>query len=205
MTLCVSQSLKTLGLALGIVVLTACANKSADNLHAAVSQAWLDAPLLAPDNEWGAYDYEIGHDAQGNALAVWEQFDGTRYNIWTNRKPAGKGWGVARLMATDKTGAAYSPQIAVDARGNAMAVWQQSDGQYSYVYASRYVLGTGWSQVMQIATDPGSAIAPQVAVDASGNAVALWQQFDGRQIQLRASHYAMHSGWGASAPSNFSY
>lgn len=48
---------------------------------AALASTWQDAPLLAPDNEWGAYDYHQATDTQGHTLAVWEQFDGARYNI----------------------------------------------------------------------------------------------------------------------------
>jgi hypothetical protein len=27
----------------------------------------------------------VAADAAGNAVAVWRQYDGTRYNIWANR------------------------------------------------------------------------------------------------------------------------
>lgn len=35
-----------------------------------------------------------------------------------------KVWGTAALIETDDAGSAYSPQIAFDASGNALAVWQ---------------------------------------------------------------------------------
>ncbi len=47
-------------------------------------------------------------------------------------------WGTAVLIETDNAGSAYSPQIAVDAGGNAWAVWEQSDGTRYSIWANRY-------------------------------------------------------------------
>ncbi len=49
------------------------------------SKAWGTAALIETDNAGPAYDPQIAFDANGNALAVWEQFDGTRSNIVANR------------------------------------------------------------------------------------------------------------------------
>ena len=32
-----------------------------------------------------AFNPQIAMDEAGNAMATWTQFDGTRYNIWSNR------------------------------------------------------------------------------------------------------------------------
>ncbi|TPW09101.1 MAG: hypothetical protein FD130_2655, partial [Halothiobacillaceae bacterium] len=51
---------------------------------------------------------------------------------------AGAGWGVAGLIETDNAGSASSPQVAIDANGNALAVWHQSDGTRYNIWANRY-------------------------------------------------------------------
>jgi hypothetical protein len=51
----------------------------------AVPKAWGTAALIEADNAGGAYGPQIALDANGNALAVWSQNDGTRSNIWSNR------------------------------------------------------------------------------------------------------------------------
>lgn len=66
-------------------------------------------------------------DLAGNALAVWDQSTGSLYNIWVNRYTAGTGWGAAALMPTDLSLYGLSPQIAFDGRGNAQALWTQTD------------------------------------------------------------------------------
>ena len=67
-------------------------------------------------------------DPNGNAVAVWEQDDGTRDNIWANRFTPSAGWGVAEQIETDNAGDTRQPQVALDPNGNAVAVWSQSDG-----------------------------------------------------------------------------
>jgi len=86
-----------------------------------------------------AYYPKIAIDANGNAVAVWSQYDGTRLNIWANRYVAGTGWGTAALIETDNAGAAVLPRVAMDANGNAIAVWVQFDGTRNNVWANRYV------------------------------------------------------------------
>lgn len=49
------------------------------------TRSWGTAALAETDNAGSAVNPQIAFDASGNALAVWQQFDGTRYNIWANR------------------------------------------------------------------------------------------------------------------------
>jgi len=161
------------------------------------SIGWQVATLLELDNAGDARNAEVAVDGSGNAVAVWSQSDGTRYNIWSNRYVPGAGWGTAELVETDDAGDAWFPQVAVDASGNAMAVWEQWDGTRSNIYSNRYVPGTGWGTPHLVETDDaGDARISQVAVDGSGNAVAVWQQSDGTRDNIWANRYVPDTGWG---------
>src|SRR5690606_1592584 len=83
------------------------------------SPSWGNAELIETDNVGAANYPQIAVDAKGNAIAVWQQSDGTRNNIWANRYVVGTGWGVATLIEKDDAGAARNAQVAVDAKGNA--------------------------------------------------------------------------------------
>ncbi|MBI5739468.1 MAG: hypothetical protein HZA16_02005 [Nitrospirae bacterium] len=159
---------------------------------------WGAAALIETDNAGNAYYPQVAMDAQGNATAVWYQYDGTRFNIWAGRYTAGTGWGAAVLIETDNAGNAYYPQVAMDARGNATAVWQQSSGARTDIWANSYMSGTGWGAAVLIETDnAGSAEYPQVAMDAQGNATAVWQQSVGARTDAWANRYKAGTGWGA--------
>ena len=113
--------------------------------------------------------------------------------------PAPKAWQGAALLETDNAGNARDPKIALDASGNAMAVWRQSDGTRNNLWANRYNASTSaWGTATLLETDnAGNASNPQIALDASGNALAVWYQSDGTRNNIWANRYnASTSAWG---------
>jgi len=139
-------------------------------------------------------------DSAGNALAVWAQSDGTRNNLWSNRYAAGSGWGIAQRIETDDRGAATEPRVAFGTGGDAMAVWRQSDGTNTDIWANRYSSAGGWGVAQLIETETGGAggaSSVDLAIDASGNALAVWHQADAaNRGGIRSNRYTVGVGWG---------
>jgi hypothetical protein len=159
-----------------------------------LSPLWGTAELIEDDNAGDAYGPQIAVDDAGNAIAVWHQYDGIRYNIWTNRFD-GAVWGTAELIETDDTGDAYDPQIAVDSAGNAIAVWYQDDGIRFNIWTNRFD-GAAWGAAELIETDDtGEAYDPQIAVDGAGNAIAVWDQYDGIRFNIWTNRFD-GAAWG---------
>ncbi len=160
---------------------------------------WGAAVLIETDNAGSASTPpKIAFDASGNALAVWSQSDGTRNNIWSNRYTIGVGWGAAAVIETDITGYDYAPQIAIDANGNALAVWSQltSIGGYN-IWTNRYTVGTGWGTAAILEPAAGSVFdPPQLAFDANGNALAVWY----KNLKIWSNRYIVGTGWGTAEP-----
>lgn len=152
---------------------------------------WGTAQLIETDNAGYAIYPQIAIDGGGNAIAVWNQHDGTRSNIWANRYTAGSGWGAAQLIETDDAGDAQNPQLAFDSNGNAMVVWEQHDGARFNVVANRFTAATNsWAGARAIETDDaGDARSPQIIFDPSGNAIAVWTQHDGAYGNIMANRY----------------
>jgi predicted enzyme related to lactoylglutathione lyase len=152
---------------------------------------------METDNIGDASLPRVATDAQGNVIAVWEQYDGTRNSIYSNRYTAGIGWGTAELIDVDNTGNATSARVATDSQGNAIAVWRQKERTQNNIYANRYTAGTGWGTAELVDVDnTGNAMSPQVAVDAQGNAIAVWRQTDRTQNNIYANRYTAGTGWG---------
>jgi len=111
--------------------------------------------------------------------------------------------GTAKGAAESGGDEASLPDIAMDAMGNAFAVWQQ-DGDPSAstrydIMANRYVAGPGWGSEMWLENDnTNSAFAPKVAMNVSGNAIAVWQQDDGTGMSIFSNRYVNNIGWGSS-------
>jgi hypothetical protein len=166
-------------------------------------KVWGTAAFIETDNVGDAVTPQIAIDANGNALAVWTQSDGTRFNIWANRYTAASHtWGTAEPIETDNTGGADTPRIAIDANGNVLAVWHQSDGTRYNIWANRYTAATHtWGTAALIETGTGDAFDPQVAIDANGNALAVWGQLDGSFDSIVANRYtAATNSWGTAVP-----
>jgi hypothetical protein len=146
---------------------------------------WRTAQRIETNDAASAWNLKVVMDAAGNGMAVWGQSGGT----WASRYATGTGWGNARRIETDNAGDASSAQVAMDSAGNAFAVWQQSDGTRTSIWANRYTPGSGWGNARRIETHADDASLPQVAADAAGNALAVWQQSDGTRISIWANRY----------------
>ncbi len=168
------------------------------NRYSASTGSWGSAQLIEIDNVGDANDPQISVDPSGNAIAVWEQGDGTRDNIYANRYSASTGsWGTAELIESED-GYAYNPQISADASGNMIAVWNQNDGVRLSIYANRYSASTGsWGTAVLIEADASqSAYTAEISVGASGDAVAVWRQGSPSR-DIHANHYSVSTGsWG---------
>jgi len=80
-----------------------------------------------------------------------------------------------------------------------MAVWRQWDDQGIALstWASRYdVVSATWGTATLIETGSGAADDPDVAMDNSGNATAVWQQSDGTFDSIYSNRYVTGQGWG---------
>ncbi len=125
-------------------------------------------------------------------MAAWTQSDGAMTNIWAAKfDQISNAWGKAELVETISTGSAIGPEISVDAAGNAVVIWTQSNGSGSNIFANHYRINNGtWATPEIISTPAFSASAPTVKVDSAGNGIAVWRQFDDVQNRNRWDMWA---------------
>lgn len=140
---------------------------------------------------------QVAMDAAGNAIAVWGRWDAGNYGFWASRRPADGGWGAPELLNPGVTGNLDRLRIAMGAQGDAVAVWLESDAgasRYS-IHANRYLPGIGWQGAQVLESVDQQAYDPVVAVDAGGNAVAVWLQTDGTRFNTMAALSGRSAGW----------
>jgi hypothetical protein len=135
----------------------------------------------------------VAMGGNGNAIVVWQQFDGASHNIWGNRYSGdSKVWSGAFLLET-KNGTAEFPIVAMDGHGNAVVVWEQSlSGEiYISIWANRYSAASqNWTGAFLLETnDVASAQTPQIAMDNNGNVVVVWVEGDGTRNNVWANRY----------------
>lgn len=148
-----------------------------------------------------AYNPSVALDNNGNAVIAWGQYDGGNYRVYKSEYRNGS-WSHPSDLTTDAISLAgenaYSPKVALSANGAALIVWEQFDGVNFRIHMSEYRGGV-WNHPADFDLDALSlggqdAAAPQVAVDASGDALIVWQQLDGSNVQIFRSEYRS-GGW----------
>ena len=85
------------------------------------------APVTISNAGEPAYDTQVGADAVGTAVVTYQRSDGTNARIRARRVDLAGGVTAVRTLS-DAGQSAFSPELAVNAAGNAAVVWQRNDG-----------------------------------------------------------------------------
>jgi hypothetical protein len=146
--------------------------------------------LTLPSNDNG-HAPRIAMDTQGNAFALWHEFDGSSFAIWAARYDRTQAWVTLQVISSPAAFADDStlPQIEFDASGNAVAVWTKIANNANVVRANSYKAGAGWVGDETISTGNGPARLARVAVSPSGSAVATWAEQDTGSITPNVFRY----------------
>jgi len=146
---------------------------------------WDNAIRLEIEDFGSARVPHIVLDEWGDGIALWEQYNGSARNIYARPYEFGQGWNATVLVSVDNV-ADYAavPEIAIDGNGNAMAIWKQRKavGVRTDLWACRFVKGVGWESSELIETEnrggPSDPSNLDIAMDAAGNAFAIWRHSD---------------------------
>ncbi|MCW8966051.1 MAG: hypothetical protein OQK82_05105, partial [Candidatus Pacearchaeota archaeon] len=166
--------------------------------HRDPETGWGVAQEIESVNSGNAYYPQVAINDNGNAMAVWEQFDGVSHNVWANHYDSQSGWGTAERIENNSQDRKvyFHPEVMMDKNGNAIAVWQKTSAGVVSIWANRYDASLGWQTAQTIETnDRYHAYDPQIAMDAAGNAVVVWGQYDGKRYNILSNRYDMSTGW----------
>ena len=166
-----------------------------------VSGVWQSpVPISASASASGGPQVTI--DPAANATAIWSDASGIR----TADQPLGGAWSAP--VTVPGSGGGFDPSLAVDARGDLTAVFDQSVGNgvgpsaKADAVAATRPLGGAWQTPVVISTqnpDSGHAPNPRVGVDPDGDAVAVWTAFDGTNNTAEAATRPAAGTWPAPA------
>ncbi|HUW09116.1 MAG TPA: hypothetical protein VM537_05265, partial [Anaerolineae bacterium] len=148
----------------------------------------------------------IAVDPSGNAYAVWSDYrDGGDRDIWFSYRASGATWG-PNAKVSDYIGTAQqlNPSIAVDANGNAYAVWHDERNGDPDIYFSYRAWGGTWGPNIRVSDDPGTASQsyPSIAVDPSGNACTMWKDERNGVNEIYFSRRPAGGSWGSNGKVN---
>jgi hypothetical protein len=163
-----------------------------------------DSECTQLDGVGDAGQPQLALDAHGNAVVVWHQIEDARISVWFNRFSADSGdWAGAEAVDPSDTSDLLRPAVAMDAVGNAIAVWEREDRGISSIYSQRLLRSGEREDPQQVEFENGDAFTPQVAVDPMGNAVAVWEQQETSDAPFLtwSNRYLASTGrWGEAEP-----
>lgn len=149
----------------------------------------------------------VAMNADGAAIAVWGQSDGSQVSVWANRFRVGQGWAGAKFIEVQTTGDADAPEVAVDAQGNAICVFRltlDATCQRS-LWTNRYDAGVGsWGTATELDAGPifdAPSTDFQLTMAPGGDAFLIWRQNAGPPHDILGKRYDAASGsWLATQP-----
>jgi len=142
-------------------------------------------------------------DPAGNALIAWHTFGGATDRIQArSQAPDGDLGPVLNLAAG---GSPENAQVALDPAGNALVVWLRNDGANVRVQARYRPAGGSFGAVQNLSAAGGDADAPQVAFDQAGNALVVWQRYDGADDRVQARFLRVDEASPGTPSNDFSF
>lgn len=161
----------------------------------------LAARRYSPSNGWAGpavrvdtgaaqpLDHRVTLNAQGQAVLLWQEGANDITSVWARHDLPGSGW-VASPVRLDTglpiTDAMNSLCLASDPAGNAIALWTyKGSGGWRDLYLNRFTAGGNWSAPALMETDDSSGLGVGqcgLGMDASGNTIAGWNQYDGGEV-----------------------
>jgi hypothetical protein len=113
--------------------------------------------------------------------AAWYQYNGRAYQV--RYAEQNRAWtapeGVFRVPSDE-----FNPDVAVDGEGQVSVVWEQHDGDRSFIYYARRV-GGRWSAPEALTDGTPPAHYPAIAITSSGIVYVVWDQDDGDVYERR--------------------
>lgn len=136
------------------------------------------APQTISGPTTSASEPQVASSPSGAAVAVWEEDGATSSRIVASVRSPGGVWGAEEPLSSGSRFGIYGQRVAMDARGDAVAVWQ-SDG---HIQVARHPVDGTWRTILWTG---GSSNFPDVAMTRSGTVVVVWQKRVARHDRIQ--------------------
>lgn len=158
------------------------------SLYSRSDDNWFSTVRVNQEQSGAAKKPQLAVLGDRNLIVVWQQTDENGENIYVARYMGDElGWSSPVAVSLNTGGRdAVDPKIALNKAGQAMIVWQQSDGILERIWSSVLNTEDGWGwelpRIVNTGFPLGDASQVDIVVDPAGNVAATWMQSDGGGI-----------------------
>jgi hypothetical protein len=126
----------------------------------------------------------------GEAVAAWLALEGKNFIVQAATKPLAGQW-QPPVNLSEPGRNSLEPRIAIDAQGEAVAVWEHEQEAVEIVQYAVKPPGVEWSKAATLSEAPANLFNAQVAMNATGDTMAIWTLSNG---DMRSSIFE-HGMW----------
>jgi hypothetical protein len=127
-----------------------------------------------------ADEASVAFDGRGDAFAVWDGYSAdvpggdAHFSIQAAFRPADGTWQAPVDLSLVEAPGVGHPQLAVDERGDAIAIWSRFGGPVQEAFKPA---GGSWQAPVDVTGESGDE--PQVVLGGQGDALAVWDDWAG--------------------------
>lgn len=133
-----------------------------------------------------ALNPQVAVSPMGDVTVVWHRYDGAYNRVQASTRPAGGVWPTIPVTLSETAQNSQEAQVVVDSAGRAIAIWQHYDGATYRNQASLRPAGGAWSTPTAVSPARANPGTLRAAIQPEGNAVAIWDAYDGAHYRVRA-------------------
>ena len=131
----------------------------------------------------------------GTVVVVWNRYDGKNLIVQAaSRDAKTRAWSAPASLSTPGRDA-QAPRIAVNSRGDAVAVWASVGFTGWTIQAASRPAGGAWQPAVPLDSPQAGTAAPDVVVDDTGRAVAVWAATGGTGWRVQAASRNADGTW----------
>jgi len=135
-----------------------------------------------------AVSSDIATTDSGKTLAVWNQYDGSKFIIVASEYRPGSGWSTP-VMLSKRIDNSYAPRIKSDSKGNAIVIWRTDQDDLGLVHYSRV---SGWQNEYHL---PYNCAYFDIATSPDDSFFLVMSYWDGQHFIISSRQYAAGNGW----------
>ena len=141
--------------------------------------------------------FRLAMDRNGNAFVTWTEHPaGGKYNVLGRfYKKSDHSWTSAQQIDDASVDSGIS-DVALNAEGKGWVIYPQGNAVYARsIDTEALSMGAASAHI----ADADTAANTHIGIDAAGNAMAIWTQYDAGKINLYALYYRSGTGWQSTA------
>ncbi|HEX3911594.1 MAG TPA: PKD domain-containing protein [Solirubrobacteraceae bacterium] len=137
---------------------------------------------------------QVAMNAEGDTVVVWAHYNGGSEVVEAAYRSAGGGWSAPTIVSPAGNEVPH-PVVGIDARGDAIAVWELHTAPANRIEASFRPAGGAWQPPVELSDKTHDARIGLMSMNAAGDAAAVWSLSTGSADVVQVAYRAADGAW----------